>query len=336
MKALFCAMALFAACLQSAAAQTVIEVALPTAPDHLRNRVLESWVRNVALQSSNRITIQLRHGATRYEGSGIVNVVAEGAFDMAVPGWWHISRIVPEFRVSALPMFYGQSRETVVGIFDGALGQELDGLLEQTINVKVLGRRIELGAGHLYVSTRKVVTQQDIDGLNIRVPGGSSDLARYLAFGAIPRRVALTELKGALRNGLVDGLLTTHSYVLEAALLDAGVKFAFLDRELFYQYTPIINRARWESFSADERALLAETWERAVDGMRRAAIDAQAGVMAALVQQGIEYVEPSPESLKAARDKLMLEQPALVTSLGMRQGFVDRVSSALPGVSLQK
>lgn len=329
MKAVLCAVALIFAGLQSVAAQTVLEVALPTAKEHVRNRVLQRWVDMVALRSENRLTVQLRHNATRYDGSQIVIAVAEGAFDMAVPGWWHLSRIVPEYRVSALPMFYGRGRDDAVAVFDGPLGRELDESLEARLNVRVLGRRIELGAGHIYLTAQAVETYSDLQDMDIRVPGGSGDLARYLAFGATPRRVALAELKAALRGNLVDGLLTTHSYVRDEALWDAGVRYAFLDSELFYQYTPIVNRARWIALSDDQRAILTQSWADTVEDMREDAVRDQAAARDAAAQNGIAFVTPSDTDIRAMRERLMQEQPALIESLGMNGDFVSRVNAAL-------
>jgi TRAP-type C4-dicarboxylate transport system substrate-binding protein len=328
MKTVLCALALLIAGLQPVAAETVFEVALPTAKEHIGNRVLQRWVDLVALRSGKRLAIRLLHSATRYEGAQIATAVAEGAFDMAVPGWWHLSQIVPEYRISALPMFYGRGRDDGVAVFDGPLGRELDASLEAGLNVQVLGRRIELGIGHVYLA-RKVEKYADFSDLNIRVPGGTGDLARFLAFGATPRRVDLVKVKDTLRERLIDGLLTTHTYVRDEALWKTGVKFAFLDSELFYQYTPIVNRARWNALSDGERATLTQSWEETVEDMRAAAMREQAAARDAGAQNGIDFATPPESEIRSMRERLMQEQPALVQSLGMNADFVNRVQAAL-------
>ncbi|MEX2617883.1 MAG: TRAP transporter substrate-binding protein DctP [Alphaproteobacteria bacterium] len=336
MKYVFFAAALVFACLQSVAAQTVIEVALPTAKEHIRNQALERWAAKVAAESGNRLVVRLRHDETRFDGAHVINAVAEGVFDMAVPGWWHVARIVPDFRVSALPAFYGRSGDDAMAVFDGPLGRELDGALEQAINVRVLGRRINLGLGQIYLSARKAESYADLDGLNIRVPGGSDDLARYLVLGATPRRVPLANLKGAMQDGLIGGLLTTHSFVRDEALWDAGVKYAFIDDQVFYQYTPIMNRRRWDAFSDAERALLTESWDAAVDDMRGFAAREQSAARDVVSHKGIAFATPSKDDRKAMRLNLLREQPALVTALEMDKGFVARVQAALDAIDRQR
>ena len=329
MKPLFFAVALVFICLQSVAAQTVIEMALPTAKEHIRNRALELWAAKVAAESGNRFVIKLRHDETRFDGANILNAVAEGVFDMAVPGWWHVARIVPNYRVSALPVFYGRGPDDAAAIFDGPLGTELDSALEQALNVKVFGRRIDLGLGQIYLSDKNAKSYADLEGLNIRVPGGSDDLARYLVFGATPRRVPLAGLKNALRDKLIGGLLTTHSFVRDEALSDAGIKFGFIDDQVFYQYTPIMNRRRWEAFSGAERALLMRSWEATVDEMRSFAAREQAAARDATAGKGVIFFAPPNADRKAMRQTLLQEQSALIEALGMDKGFVDRVQAAL-------
>lgn len=336
MKTIFFAVALVFAGIQSAAAQTVIEVALPTAKEHIRNQALERWAARVAAESGNRLVVKLRHDEIRFDGANVLNAVAEGVFDMAVPGWWHVARIVPNFRVSALPAFYGRSADDAIAIFDGPLGRELDGALEQALNVRVLGRRINLGLGQIYLSARKAESYTDLEGLNIRVPGGSDDLARYLVFGATPRRVPLANLKSAMQDGLIGGLLTTHSFVRDEALWGAGVKYAFIDDQVFYQYTPIMNRRRWDSFSDGERTLLSKSWEAAVEDMRGFAARHQATAREAAAQKGVTFAAPSTDDRKAMRRKMLQEQPALVTSLGLDKAYVDRVQAALDAIDKKR
>jgi C4-dicarboxylate-binding protein DctP len=329
MKILIVAAAVLFGCIQGVAAQTVIRFALPTIADHPRNQVLARWAGAVAKLSADRLTIEFRHGDTRYDGSRILNAVAEGVIDMAAPGWWLVSQFDANFRVSALPMFYGRDATDMAAIFDGPLGLALDQSLEGVLPVKVLGRRIDLGFGHIYLTAKPVKAYSDLDGLNIRVPGGRADLARYLVFGATPRRVAIAKLADALRRGLIGGLLTTHAFVSDAALWGAGVKYAFVDNQVFYQYTPIFNLARWRALLPQEREWLSRSWEESVDEMRRAAGRRQAEGRAAAAREGIVFFEPDIDMIAEMRLELLKEQPTLVKALDMNPAFVARVQAAL-------
>ncbi len=327
-KLLFAAM-IFLAAVFPAAAQTVIQFALPTPETHPRNQALSLWASAVAARSSGRLIVKLHHGVTDYPGGRIAAAVAEGAYDMAAPGWWHISRIAPAFGLSALPMFYGRSSETVNRFYDGDIGQALNDRLEQKLRVRVLGRRLNLGFGHIYTTGNPVKGFSDLQGLNIRVPGGGADLARYLVFGATPRRVPVRDLVEALRQKLVDGLLATHNFVSGASLWDVGIRHAFLDGQVFYQYTPIINRARWEALLDEERTWLAQSWETAVGDMRRIVAEYQMRSRDLAAKNGVTYVQPSEDQLKSMRSTLMEEQAAIMAALEIDPQLVARAQVIL-------
>jgi len=313
-----------------ATAQTTLVFALPTAADHPRNRAVARWAARVAKASGGALRIAVRSDATDYTGIRMLSAVAEGAVDMAAPGWWHVARFAPDFRLPALPMFYGRERALFYSVFDGAAGRELDARLEKALGVVVLGRRLDLGFGQIYLSARAVKTYEDLKGLNIRVPGGGADLARYLVFGATPRRVAPADLKDAFRRKLFGGLLTTHLFVRDAALWEVGVRFAFLDNQVFYQYTPIVNRVRWAALPQQSRDLLAQSWEALVDDSRRIVAERQAAARAEAARQGVAYVEATPDQRAAMRTRLMAEQPAIVKALEMDADFIARVQALLP------
>ncbi len=312
-----------------AGAQTVLQFALPTPEAHPRNQALMRWADAVAARSKRQLIVALTHGVTDYEGARIPAAVAEGVYDMAAPGWWHMSRYVPDFGLPSLPMFYGQDRDTMRQLFDSAFGEELNDKLEAALRVRVIGRPLDLGFGQIYVAGKAVKTYEDLQGRNIRVPGGGADLARYLVFGATPRRISVRDLADALRRNLIGGLLATHNFVADAALWEVGIRHAFLDNQVFYQYTPIINRTRWEALFDEERAWLTETWEVTIDAMRLMAAERQARSRALAMQNGVTFIEASEEQRKTMRDRLLEEQPAVAAALNIDPKAVERARATL-------
>ena len=119
------------------------------------------------------------------------------------------------------------------------------------------------------------------------------------------------------------------SFVSDAALWGAGVKYAFVDNQVFYQYTPIFNLARWRALLPQEREWLSRSWEESVDEMRRAAGRRQADGRAAAAREGIVFFEPDIDMIAEMRLELLKEQPTLVKALDMNPAFVARLQSAL-------
>lgn len=332
MKKLLCAAVLSVAMALPAAAETVLQFALPTPETHPRNQALGLWSDAVARISDGQLVVALRHATTGYTGDRIAAAVAEGVYDMAAPGWWNIARYAPDFALPSLPMFYGRSRDVLHVLFDGELHDAMMDRLEQSLRVRVIGRPLALGFGHIYTAERSVKEYADLKGLNIRVPGGSADLARYLVFEATPRRVAIRDLADALRRNLVGGLLATHSFVANEVLWEAGVRHAFLDNQMLYLYSPIVNRTRWEALSDEERRFLTESWDATLAEMRMAMADRQTRARGRTAQNGVVYVEAPADARSAMRATLMKEQPAIAAALEIDPQIVARVKALLESV----
>jgi C4-dicarboxylate-binding protein DctP len=331
MKKLLLASVLLLIAASPAAAQTVLKFALPTPETHPRNQALAKWANTVSKQSQGQLLISLRHGVTDYSGARIPAAVAEGAYDLGAPGWWHLSRYAPDYAVASLPLLYGREIDAVRRAYDGPLGEELKNKLEEVLRVRVIGRPLDLGFGHVYSTAKPIKAYADIQKLNIRVPGGGADLARYLVFEATPRRVAVPDLADALRQEHIGGLLATHNFVADAALWKAGVRHAFLDNQVFYNYTPIINRARWESLFDDERLWITESWATTSDEMRRITADRQERSRAIAVRSGVQFTEASSEQRQTMRATLLEEQPAIAAALDIDPKIIELAKSHFEG-----
>ena len=313
----------------SSAAQTVLRLALPTLETHPRNQALTVWAGAIKTQSKGQLAIVFHHGVTDYPGARIPEAVADGVYEIGVPGWWHLSRYAPDYAIPSLPMFYGREIQTLRPLFDGSLGAALQDKLEQALHVQLLGKPLDLGFGQVYTTSQPVKTYANLKGLNIRVPGSGADLARYLLFEATPRRIGVHDLADALQRQLVGGLLATHNFVADAALWKVRVRHGFIDNQVFYHYTPIINRARWETLLDDEREWLVESWAGALTEMRQLVASHQAQSRAMAARSGIKFVEVPLEERRKIRGKLLGEQNTVAKALKIDPGIVELARSLL-------
>ena len=313
----------------SSAAQTVLQFALPTLEIHPRNQALLLWADDLKARSKDQLTIAFQHGVTNYPGTRIPAAVAEGVYDLGAPGWWHLSLFVPSFSISSLPMFYGQDIQDLRRVLDGGLSEALHERLEQALQLRVLGSSLDLGFGHIFTTVKPVKAHADLQGLNIRVSGGTADLARYLVFEATPRRIAARHLASALRRKLVGGLLATHNFVVDAALWEVGVQHGFLDNQIFYYYTPVINRARWEALLDEERVWLAESWAAALNQMRQLMANRQDRSRAVAARSGMQFVEVPRGQRQRMRKALMEEQGTVAKALEIDTKLIELARSLL-------
>lgn len=298
-------------------------------PDHVQTRILHRFAERLQARLDGRIAVVVKDSAVLYSDRDVVEAVSAGRVDMAAPGLWHLDRYAPDFAVFLLPMFYGRDDAVNYGLRDGPVGTDLARRLEAAVDVHVLGRWIDLGDAHVFTRGTDLRTADDLRGLRIRVAGGEGNAERIRALGAEATIIPWPDFPRALADGRVDGTLTTAATVVSANLWRFGLDHAFLDRQYFPQYVPLVSGRLWARLPADVRQAMTEVWDGLVEEARLMAAAEQASALETLAANGVAIVRPRPEALAATRAALMAHQDAIVARLRLDPALVKTVAEAL-------
>src|SRR5499427_3419336 len=126
--------ALAAPAIRSAAADEplLLRCSLETAPAHTRNAVVRDYLGGIEKASGGKIRTQLFESGQLFPDLQVGKALLQGQVEMAVPGTWSLTGIVPDADFVQLPALYGRSIELVHRSVDGRPGQ----LLAQQIGQK--------------------------------------------------------------------------------------------------------------------------------------------------------------------------------------------------------
>lgn len=306
------------------AAPDKVDVSLETSPNHVRNISMDRWAKKLTKMSGGDLKIVIFHGASKYKGTNVPTALGQGVLDMGAPAWVHTSKFLPDHNMASLPMFYGANRNVVHTIFDGEIGKALNDQFEKKFKVKVIGPWFDLGFGEMFFTKKEVKSHADLKGLRMRIPGGAANLARFRIFGATPQKIAWPDVPQALTRNLVDGLLTTHESVRSAKLWDSGLKYAYDDNQMFFQYIPTISKRKWDSLKPANQKLIVDSWVQMIPETRKFAEERQISARADGARMGIKRLDGNPADLKKMRAMLMKEQAAIVKQLKMDPKLVAR------------
>lgn len=306
-----------------------LDISLDTPQAHVRNVSIMKYADELSKRSQGKLEVRVFHGASKYKGADVPVALAQGALDMGAPLHQHLSKVVPEAGAVLLPMFYGATPKEIYAVWDGAVGKELNKRIEAKLNVKVIGRYFDLGYGTVFTTKKELKKPDDMRGMKIRVPGGAANVQRYKVFGASPVAIPLPDVTQALQRGTVDGIWSTQETVASSKMWDAGLRYAFEDKQAYLQYVPMISKKRWDSYPADVQKLITDTWEDMVASVRTVASDVQVKARAAGTANGIRTIDPDQKELAAMRVKLMAEQPGIVKALNIDPAFIAMTESQL-------
>lgn len=317
-----------------AAEQHQIDVSLETGPNHIRNISIKRWADALNAQSKGRLKINVFEGASKFKGSAVPTALAQGTLDMGVPGTWHLTKFIPDYGIVFLPMFFGHDRQISYKVMDGAVGKELIEKTENKLNVKILGRFIDIGSAITFMKTDAILGPSDYKNKRIRIAGSAAHARRYEALGANAVKVSWPDVPQALQTGMVDGVMTAFESVRSAKLWDSGLKYVYVDNHAFHQYVPMINKDLWKKLPKDLQELMQSTWEQSVDPQREYTAQRDKEAREAAIQNGIAVTDASSADLGKIRKALLPIQKDVIKELRIDPAFADRANAAIQKASM--
>lgn len=112
------------------------------------------------------------------------------------------------------------------------------------------------------VEDKEIKVPADLNGVNLRMPNSEAWLFLGEALGANPTPIAFSELYMALQTGTVDGQDNPLPTVKSAKFYEV-TKSITITNHLVDSVWPVINEARWQSLSDNQKKIILEALEEA-------------------------------------------------------------------------
>ena len=329
--------ALFGAATFTLAAPAVLRAAEPlklrcsldTAPSHPRNVAIIDYLGKLEKASSGKITTELFQSGQLFPDLQVSKALLQGQVEMAAPGAWVLTGLVPDADMVQLPFFYGQPIEVTHKATDGKPGAHVNEQIGAKLKTQILGPWIDLGFQNWYATKTPLTNFAALKGLKIRSPGGAGISWRIKFAGGIANTTAWPNVPLALSQGTFDAFVSTDESVNSAKLWEAGVKFSYADHQFMGQYIPQVANSFWSKLSADEQKMMTELWASHIADYRKAAAAAQANARTVLEQNGIKFTDPSADDIARTRKAMLGDVDTLIKDAKLSSEIVSLVKDAI-------
>lgn len=310
----------------------VIRISVENTASHVQTRSVQRFADLLSDRLEGRYTVRFFPAASLYRDADVFRALVQGKLEIAVPGTWQFDRYVPEVSLFLLPSLYGRDASVTYGLMESSVGQRVVDSIEKTMDVKVLGRWIDLGYTHLFSTSNPIKRPGDMVGKRIRVAGGRGNELRITALGGDPLTIAWPEFPNSLRNGKVDAVLTSYETVASAKLWELGIRSVYEDRQYFAQYVPISSGLFWDRLPPEVQEIVLQSWESIVDQARREASVAQAVSRSLMVSNGVSITLAGTEQIRQTRGKLISEEADMVRQLGITSDIYALFTDYMKGI----
>jgi C4-dicarboxylate-binding protein DctP len=326
------AMAMLAApALRRAAADEplLLRCSLETVPTHTRNATIRDYLAKIEAAAGGRVKTQLYESGQLFPDLQIGKALLQGQIEMAVPGSWSITGIIPDADFIQLPILYGRSLDMVHRAVDGQPGQLVARQIEQKLASRVLGPWLDLGAFNWYSTSKPLNSYADLKGLKIRNSGGPGQAWRTRFMGAVPNTTPLPNVALGLSQGTFDGLITTNETIASAQFWESGVRHGLEDRQFTGEYVPIMSLAFWHKLSPELQQAFTDIWRENIADYRARMAAAQSRARDLVLSHGIKIAVPSAEELAAKRQEMLAQQEHLAMLSRITPEMVAALTSEL-------
>lgn len=305
-----------------------LELATVSVPGDPHTEAMYEFARLIDERSGGRITATVYDSGSLMDQNTEQTAIITGDVDMIfVAAPWVIGQI-PELGALFVPFLF-VDEEHLFRVHDGPIGDEIRQLVVDRLGIRPL-TSVFKGSRELNLKARvgRIMTPDDMAGVNLRVPGAESWLEMGRALGANPTPIAFGELYLALQTGTVDGqdnpLITTWN----AKFFEVTDQIV-LTSHIIDDVWPTINEAKWQSLDADAQDIILQAWLDAREVATRITLDSDAQLRADLEAAGLEIYTPDRAAFRERALAHYLDNPAL--SGGWKPGLFEAIRDLATG-----
>ena len=306
-----------------------LRCSLDTAPSHPRNQAIVDYLDKIEQASKGRIKSEVFHSGQLFADLNVTKALIQGQVDMAAPGTWTMTGLVPDCDFCQLPTLYGQPVDVFRRCSDGSPGGLVEKQIEAKVRSHIIGHWLELGYENWYTTKKAIQNLDDLSGLKIRSPGGAGISWRITFAHAIPNVTPWPNVPLALSQGTFDGFVSTDESCTSAKLWEAGVKYSYADHQFFGNYVPMISDTFWSKLGDAERTLLRDVWAANIERYRTMSAKSQAAARETMKSHGVAFVDPSAEQFAADRKRMIAAQADLIRDAKLSADIVKFVGDAV-------
>ena len=132
----------------------LLRCSLETAPAHTRNAVVRDFLAGVEKASGGRVKTQLFESGQLFPDLQVGKALMQGQVEMALPGTFALTGLVPDADFIQLPALYGRSIDMIHSVIDGKAGQLLASQITERLGAHVLGPWLDLGFFNWYSTSK--------------------------------------------------------------------------------------------------------------------------------------------------------------------------------------
>jgi C4-dicarboxylate-binding protein DctP len=230
----------------------VIKFSHVVAQDTPKGKGAEEFKRLAEERTAGKVKVEVYPNSTLYKDKEEMEALQLGAVQMLAPSLAKFGPLgVKEFEVFDLPFIF-DGYEQLHKVTTGPVGKSL---LKKLESKGVLGLAYWDNGFKVMSANKPLKNPEDFKGLKMRIQSSNVLDAQMRALGALPQKMAFSEVYQALQTGVVDGTENPPSNLYTQKMHEVQ-KHVTLSDHGYLGYAVIVNKKFWDGLPADIRSAL--------------------------------------------------------------------------------
>jgi tripartite ATP-independent transporter DctP family solute receptor len=251
-----------------------------------------------------------------------LTAIARGNLEMAITSAQELAEFFPEFSIFTAGYVHRDAAHQVA-VFKDPLMDPFKKKVEDELGIKLLSV-MYLGRRQLNLrSDKKIMTPEDLAGVNLRMPG--TDAWQFLgkALGANPTPMAFTEVYTGLQTGTVDGQDNPLPTVVDAKFYEVTKQIILTSHLVDLNYLALSKKA-WDKMTPEQQATVQAAADEASEFARQKQLGLEDSLVAFLKEKGLKVYEPNLDAFRKRVQGMYLKSDFAKT---WPKGLLDKINA---------
>jgi C4-dicarboxylate-binding protein DctP len=291
----------------------VIKFSHVVADNTPKGKAAEYFKKLAEERTGGKVKVEVFANSTLYKDKEEMEALQLGAVQMLAPSLAKFGPLgVKQFELFDLPYIFDNYQE-LHKVTEGPVGKSLLRMLESK---GILGLAYWDNGFKVMSANKPLKTPDDFKGLKMRIQSSNVLDAQMRALGALPQKMAFSEVYQALQTGVVDGTENPPSNLYTQKMHEVQ-KHVTMSNHGYLGYAVITNKKFWDGLPADIRSTL----EKAMDDATKYANDIAKAenddAMAEVKKSGkSEIYTPTADEKKAWKKALVKVHDQMADRIG--------------------
>lgn len=291
----------------------VIKFSHVVAADTPKGKAAEFFKIKAEELTKGRVKVEVYANSTLYKDKEEMEALQMGAVQMLAPSLAKFGPLgAKEFEVFDLPFLFDDYAD-LHKVTRGPLGKSM---LNRLGSRGILGLDFWDNGFKVMSANKPLRNPDDFKGVKMRIQSSNVLDAQMRALGALPQKMAFSEVYQALQTGVVDGTENPPSNLFTQKMHEVQ-KFVTVSNHGYLGYAVIVNKRFWDGLPADVRKQLDDAMEQSTRYANQfAKIDNDNALDMVRKSGKSEIITLTPEQKKAWKKSLVKVHDQMADRVG--------------------